>query len=132
MQNEKPESYRDLKTWQNAMSLAEACYLHTKTFPRDELFGLTAQVRRAAASVPANIAEGYGRDSLASYIHFLKIAQGSLKELETHIILATRIKLLPPEQSTSLISQSDEVGRMLRGLIKSLQRSGDRKSAIPD
>jgi len=125
MQPDKPESYRDLKTWQNAMSLAEACYQYSKAFPRDELFGLTAQLRRAAVSIPANIAEGYGRESLASYVHFLKIAQGSLKELETHIILATRVELLETESSEDLLRQSDEIGRMLRGLIKSLQRSGE-------
>ena len=99
-----------------------------KTFPRDELFGLTSQIRRAASSVPANIAEGYGRDSLASYIHFLRIAQGSLKELETHIILANRIELLATENAEKLLSTSDEVGRMLRGLIKSLHNREHQKS----
>ena len=128
MQRDKPESYRDLKTWQIAMSLAESCYRCTKTFPRDELFGLTSQIRRAASSVPANIAEGYGRDSLASYIHFLRIAQGSLKELETHIILANRIELLATENAEKLLSTSDEVGRMFRGLIKSLHNREHQKS----
>ncbi len=81
-------SYRDLKVWQQAMQLAKGCYELTRRFPRDELFGLTSQIRRAAASVPANIAEGNGRQNRGEYIHSLRIAQGSLKELETHLILS--------------------------------------------
>ena len=71
------QSYRDLRVWQQAMQLAEMCYRHTRSFPREELFGLTSQLRRAAASIPANIAEGYGREQTGSYVHFLRIAQGS-------------------------------------------------------
>ena len=84
-------SYRDLRVWQEGMSLAEICYGLTKPFPKDELFGMTSQIRRAASSVPANIAEGYGRDSKGDYIQFLRISQGSLKEVETHLILCTRV-----------------------------------------
>jgi four helix bundle protein len=82
-------SYRDLRVWQEAMTLVEDCYRFSKELPREELFGLTSQIRRAAVSIPANIAEGYGRDSKGSYVSFLKTAQGSLKELETHLILAS-------------------------------------------
>jgi four helix bundle protein len=78
------QSYRDLRVWQEAMALAELCYRHTRDFPREELFGLTTQIRRAAASIPANIAEGWGRESTGAYLQFLRIAQGSCKELETH------------------------------------------------
>ncbi len=88
------KSYRDLRVWKEAMDLAVECYRITKAFPRDEIFGLTSQIRRSAASIPANIAEGYGRDSAGHYIHHLKVAQGSLKELETHVILSERVELL--------------------------------------
>jgi four helix bundle protein len=74
-------SFKDLKVWQQAMSLAEVCYLVTRSFPREEQFGLTTQIRRAASSVPANIAEGHGRENTGSFVQFLRIAQGSLKEL---------------------------------------------------
>lgn len=78
----KIESYRDLIVWQQAMDLAVSIYEVTRAWPKDEIYGMTGQVRRAATSVPANIAEGYGRESRASYQQFLRIAQGSLKELE--------------------------------------------------
>jgi len=85
--------YQDLQVWQRAMTLAEGVYRLTKSFPREELFGLTSQVRRSAASVPANIAEGYGRGTKPAYISFVRIAQGSLKETETHLLLAERVGL---------------------------------------
>jgi four helix bundle protein len=115
-------SYRDLRVWQDAMSLAEASFLLTRSFPREELFGMSAQIRRAAASVPANIAEGNGREQTGAYIQFLRIAQSSLKELETHLLLAERINLANPASIRELLSECDAVGRMLRALIRSLQR----------
>lgn len=87
----KIESYRDLVVWQQAMDLVVSIYETTKAWPKEELYGLTPQLRRAATSVPANIAEGYGRESRASYQQFLRIAQGSLKELETHLLIARRV-----------------------------------------
>ncbi len=80
-------SYRDLLVWQRAMDLTVRCYEETKSFPKEEIYGLTSQMRRCCASVAANIADGYGRESSGAYVHHLKIAQGSLKEFETHIIL---------------------------------------------
>jgi four helix bundle protein len=103
------------------MDLAEACYVLTKRFPKDELFGKTAQIRRAATSVPANIAEGYGRNSRGEYGQFLRIAQGSLKELDTHLLLSTRIGLLVPAETRSILEECDHLGRMLHRLIRSLQ-----------
>jgi four helix bundle protein len=103
------------------MELAADCYLLTRSLPREEAFGLTAQIRRAAASVPANIAEGYGRDSSGSYVHFLKTAQGSLKELETHVLLAAKVELLVESTVRPVLSRADSVGRMLRALIRSIQ-----------
>ena len=119
-------TYRDLVVWQYAIELAVACYAATKSLPREEVYGLTSQIRRAAASVPANIAEGYGRDGRASFIQFLRIAQGSLKELETHVILAGRLDYLSIPTSEPLLGKADETGRMLRSLIRSLQRKDER------
>lgn len=104
------------------MTLAEACYVLTRRFPRDELFGLTSQVRRSAGSVPANIAEGYGREHTRSFIHFLRISQGSLKELEPHLLLAERVGLSSGEELTACLEQCETVGKMLRALIRSLEK----------
>ncbi len=103
------------------MELAEASYHATKGFPRDELFGLTSQIRRAAVSIAANIAEGYGREQTRTYIHFLRIAQGSLKELETHFLLSQRIGFLTSEGVEPLLMHCQEIGKMLRALIRILQ-----------
>ena len=91
------ESYKDLEVWQMAMTLAADCYLLTARFPKDEMYGMSAQIRRAAVSIPANIAEGYGRDQTGSFVQFLRIAQGSARELETHLILSERIRLAEPQ-----------------------------------
>ncbi|NJM66372.1 MAG: four helix bundle protein [Acaryochloris sp. RU_4_1] len=115
------ESYQDLRVWQEAMTLAERCYQVTKEFPKEEMYGMTSQVRRAAVSVPANIAEGYGRENRGEYIRFLKIAQGSLKELETHLLLATRVSLVTSTNSSPLLQQCQTVGKMLRSLIRAMQ-----------
>jgi four helix bundle protein len=115
-------SYQDLRVWQDAMSLTEACYLLTKKYPREEMFGLTSQIRRSASSVAANIAEGYGRENTKSFIQFLRISQGSLKELETHLLLSQRLKIAPEDTIRTLLARCGAIGRMLRTLIRSLQR----------
>ena len=104
------------------MNLAETCYRLTKDFPKEELYGMTSQIRRAAASIPANIAEGYGREYRAEYIQFLRIAQGSLKELETHLLLSARVELTTLQTVTPILNQCESVGRLLRALIRSLQK----------
>lgn len=114
-------SYRDLDAWQKAMTLVERCYKLTASFPRDELFGLTAQVRRAAVSIPANIAEGHRRSRLA-YLHHLAIALGSQAELETQLELATRLNFLKPAQVNDVQEMNRDVGRLLHGLVRSLDR----------
>ena len=119
-------SYRDLKVWQDAMTLVEGCYRFTKELPKDETYGLSSQIRRASVSVPANIAEGYGRDSSGSYVGFLKIAQGSLKELETHLILTQRLRLGEFEHAAELLSHADALGRMLRTLMRRVEESVGR------
>jgi four helix bundle protein len=117
------ESYRDLYVWQAAIELAVACYQCTKKFPASETYGLTSQIRRSSTSIAANIAEGYGRDQIGSYVQFLRVAQGSLKELETHLIIARRIGYLESLQEEGLLQSSEEIGKMLRALIRSLQRT---------
>ena len=120
-------SYRDLRVWQAGIALAENCYRLTKAFPRDELYGLVAQMRRSAVSIPANIAEGYGRDSTNSYVHFLRVAQGSLKEVETHLILSERLDLAKEEKTSLILNDCEELGKMLRALIRTLDARGSRE-----
>jgi four helix bundle protein len=116
-------SFRDLVVWQQAMELAVAIYDTTRTWPKDELYGLTSQVRRAATLVPANIAEGFGRENRGSYQQFLRIAQGSLKELETHLLIAQRVGIASTRAIVPLLEQSESVGKLLRLLIRKLSNS---------
>jgi four helix bundle protein len=120
--SEAINSYRDLRIWQDAMSLAEACYALTKGFPREEMFGLTSQIRRAAVSVAANIAEGHGRENTRSFIQYLRISQGSLKELETHLLLSTRVKLTTQDTTDPVLASCQSLGRMIRTLIRTLEQ----------
>ena len=115
------QSYQDLDAWKEGMSLAKECYVLTQAFPREEMFGLTSQIRRAASSIPANIAEGYGREHTKEYVRFLRIAQGSLKELETHLLLSQEVLPLPPLACQTQLRKCDQVGRIFRGLIRALQ-----------
>ena len=103
------------------MVLAAACYKSTKSFPASEIYGMTSQIWHSATSIPANIAEGNGRENTGSYIHSLRIAQGSLKELETHLMLAETVELMQKTNSDELLECCDRVGRLLRALIRSLQ-----------
>ena len=104
------------------MDLAVDCYDVTKTFPASETYGMASQMRRSSASVAANIAEGYGREHTSSFIQFLRIAQGSLKELETHAILCERVGLMFEVDASRLLDRSSNLGKMLRAMIRSLQR----------
>jgi len=115
------KSYRDLLVWQQAMDLAVLCYSLTRSFPREDMFGFTSQIRRASASIAANIAEGHGRENSGSFVQFLRIAQGSLKETETHLLLSERVGLLKADQLAPAMKACDEIGRMLRSLIRTLQ-----------
>jgi four helix bundle protein len=116
------QSHKDLLVWQQAMDLAVGIYVSTRTWPREELYGLTSQVRRAASSVPTNIAEGYGRETRPSYVQFLRIAQGSLKEVETHLLIAQRIGIATGEQLTPLLDAVESIGKLLRLLLRKLSR----------
>ena len=104
------------------MSLVESCYLLSRRFPKEELFGLTSQIRRAAVSIPSNIAEGHGRESTQSFVQYLRMAQGSLKELETQLILATRVGFVVQHDIEPMLAGCDSLGRMIRQLIRTLQK----------
>lgn len=112
--------YRDLLVWQSAMQIAEDVYRLTENLPKHELFSLTSQLRRAAVSVPSNIAEGHGRNSPKEFNHFLGIALGSLAELETQLLLTVRLKYLDESLITNVLKITDETAKMLKGLQKSL------------
>ena len=116
------QSHRDLVVWQKSMDLAVAAYRLTAKFPGEERYGMIGQIRRASASVPANIAEGYGRESPGAYAQQLRVSQGSLKEFETHLELAHRVGLVGGEEFQPLMSLADEIGRMLRSLIRAIER----------
>jgi four helix bundle protein len=114
--------YQDLVVWQRSVDLALAIYQASESFPKREIYGLSAQLRRAAISIPSNIAEGHGREHLGDYLHHLSIANGSLMELETQVIIAARRDFLSAETQSQILERSGEVGRMLAGLIRSLKR----------
>lgn len=126
MTEEAVNSYRDLKVWQDAMMLAEQCYDVTRSYPKEEIYGMVSQIRRSAVSVAANIAEGHGRESTGLFIQFLRTAQGSLKELETHLLLSQRVGRAETAAMQPCLNRCDGLGRMLRSLIRSLQARSER------
>jgi four helix bundle protein len=115
-------SYRDLVVWQKAMDLAAECYRETQAFPAGERFGLTSQIRRAASSVPANIAEGRCRSGPRDFVRFLGIARGSVAELETQLILAERLGYTNASRLGSMLGRTAEIGRMIHGLRRAVVR----------
>ncbi len=115
-------SYRDLDVWQKAMKLVVDCYKITMNFPKHEIYGLSSQLQRAAVSIPANIAEGRERQHRKEFLQHISIANGSVAELETHILIAERLSYLDTIQSKRLLDQTAEVGRMLNGLRNSLKK----------
>jgi four helix bundle protein len=116
-------SYRDLRVWQKAVDLAVDCYRLSRQLPRSEIYGLSSQMQRSAVSIPANIAEGHGREHLGDYLHHLSIANGSLMELETHLLIAARLTYYTSGDLKPILLQTAEVGRMLSGLTSKLQNS---------
>ena len=113
-------SYRDLNAWKLSMKLAEGCYRFTETFPKSELFGLAAHIRRSAVSIPSNVAEGHSRRSRVAFANFVGIAMGSLAELETQIELARRLGMGQEEDAVGLLESAGDVGRILHGLRSAL------------
>ena len=116
------KSYRDLEVWQKAMDLVVICYQMTKEFPKNEIYGLSGQLRRAAVSIPANIAEGRQRRHSKEFLQYLSIAYGSLAELETHIQIAERLNYINEIQNIKVLDKTAEIGRMLNGLRKSIEK----------
>ena len=118
---EEITSYKDLIVWQKAMDLTDEIYRLTRKLPKEELFGLTNQMRRAAVSIPSNIAEGNERDSSREYLHFLHISKGSCSELETQMEICLRQKMLTKEDLTNASDACSQVGKMLNSLIDKIR-----------
>ncbi len=116
------KSYRDLEVWKKAMDLVVECYRLTDHLPKSEVYGLASQIQRAAVSIPANIAEGHGRDHLGDYLRHLSVANGSLMELETHLLIASRLSYVRVSDVEPVMARAAELGRMLAGLSRSLKR----------
>lgn len=114
-------SFKDLSVWQKSYRLCLEIYRVTKTFPKEEKYGLTSQIRRSVVSIPSNIAEGYGRKTTLDYVRMLYISYGSVCELETQILLAGDLKLMGKDELGRLIQDLAEIKRMLKALIKSLE-----------
>src|SRR5688572_30914084 len=120
-------SFRDLKVWRDAMTLVEDVYRVSKAFPADERFGLTAQLRRAAVSIPSNIGEGKRRKRQRAFLHHLDIALGSQGEVDVQLELALRLGFLKRSQYDEVARRVAEVGRMLNGLIASMQPGDEQE-----
>jgi len=118
------KSYRDLVAWQKAIALCKHVYAISATFPRAERFGLISQIRRAAVSVPSNIAEGYGRRSTGDYVRFLNIARGSVAEMVTQLVIADELGFAAKDEVHSCIASAEEVDRIIFGLIRAVERGG--------
>jgi carbamoyl-phosphate synthase large subunit len=125
------KSYRDLKVWQEAIFLAEQVYRITGQLPADERFGLRTQAQRAAVSVPANIAEGFGRSGRLEYARFVGVARGSLMELETHLTLMVRLELIDRAAMLCAWETAQKVGKMLTALRRSLNTKPQAQSPKP-
>jgi four helix bundle protein len=120
-------NFRELVAWQQSMDLVLEVYDGTRSSPKEELYGLTSQIRRSAVSIPSNIAEGQGRRSDGEFLQFLGTARGSLLELETQLLIASRLGYLPAPRSDSLLARIAELGRVLNGFMSALQRTGRKK-----
>jgi four helix bundle protein len=117
---EKISSYQQLDIWQKSMGLVTEIYQRSSIFPKAEMFGLTSQIRRAAISIPANIAEGWGRKLTKEFIQFLRIARGSLLELETHLIIAQNLGYIETQILDALLPRTKEINKMINAMISSL------------
>jgi len=116
------KSYQDLEVWQLAVALVTRIYQFVRRFPSSERFGLVAQIQRAATSVPANIAEGWGRGTTKEFVQFLRFARGSLYELEIHLVVANRLGFCDQKALNELLSETEKIGRMIVALIRTLEK----------
>jgi four helix bundle protein len=123
------QNYKELDVWRKAVSLTTSLYRVTSGFPDTERYGLTSQIRRAATSIAANIAEGWGRGSTGEYVQFLTVGRGSLMELETHLIVAHELRLLGADQFGAFSKQIEDIGKMLNRLMGALRAHKARTSA---
>ncbi len=119
----KIRGFKDLVAWQRGMDLVQEVYEVSRLLPPDERFGLTSQARRAAVSVPSNIAEGHGRRTKADFVHFLDMARGSANEVETQLLVAVRLTYLTDKQASKAVQLADEVQRIVRGLLLGLKNA---------
>ena len=119
----KLHSHRELVVWQKSMNLADRCYRMTRRFKRNDQLVLGHEIRKSCVSIPSNIAEGFGRHYTPEYIHHLRFSSGSSNELQTQVELPRRVEIVGAEEAALLIADAEEVGRMLHGLIGSLQRT---------
>ncbi|MFH1086932.1 MAG: four helix bundle protein [Chloroflexota bacterium] len=125
------QTYRDLTVWQRSMDLVELVYRLSKRLPAEAQFGLVSQMRRAAVSLPANIAEGYGRTHRGDYLHHLSMARGSLTELETHLLIAQRLGYLAEPEMAPAWALAQEAGRLLNGLMRALRAAPAPRPPTP-
>lgn len=125
------QDYRDLRVWQLSMDLVVAIYQCTKALPADERFGLTNQLRRAAVSVPSNIAEGNARNSTADYLRFLRISRGSLAELNTQLLIAKRLDYLDERASSNVLTMTADLMRQLTSMLTAIEGSATRENRSP-
>ncbi len=125
--SDKLRGYRDLLVWQKGMSLAVQTYGDVAAFPKEELFGLTNQIKRSVVSVPSNIAEGWARDTDNYFVQFLSVSRGSLAEYETQVELAYQLNFLNEEKYNKLIQNSTELSKMLNGLMQSIKKKSNKQ-----
>lgn len=116
------QSYRDLEIWQKSMELVTRIYTLSQKFPREEIYGLTSQIRRSAVSIPSNIAEGRGKRSTKDFLRFLNIAYGSLAELETQLLISQNLGFVEGQEVERLLDDASRIGRMMNGMMAGLEK----------
>jgi len=124
------KNYRDLIVWQRSMKLVKDVYQFTASFPKEEIYCLTQQIRRSSISVPSNIAEGAGKRSTKDYMRFLEMSSGSLAELETQMMIASELQYIDKNMLERLLNESSEIGKMINGLINALDKKATAEKVI--